>query len=227
MATTTNLGITLLETSTNTPEVPLNAAITTLDVQAASNAAIIFQRRNSTTIGLTWGYHGGTMLVDGVLTTISAGTVALTNAATNYVEATRAGVVSRNTTGFTVGQIPLYEVVTAGSVVTSYTDRRSWDQPMHVAGRLSRSISSDANITLTAAEARNQILEFTSSVSLTATRNVQVPLAAQIWIVRNATTGGQSLQFIGPTGTGVTVANGFRAIIYSDGTNVVRVTADT
>jgi hypothetical protein len=53
-----------------------------------------------------------------------------------------------------------------------------------------------------------------------------MPLAAQQWTVFNGTTGGFGVQFIGATGTGITVAAGKRAIVYSDGTNVVRVTAD-
>jgi len=99
-------------------------------------------------------------------------------------------------------------------------------QPLHVAGLLSRSMTADANITLTAAEARNQVLRFTSTISLTTTRDVIVPLAPQIWTVSNETTGAQSLRFIGATGTGITVANARRAIIFSDGTNIVRATAD-
>jgi hypothetical protein len=166
------------------------------------------------------------MLVDGALTAISNSSVALTASATNFVESTRAGSVSRNTTGFTAGRIPLYEVVTNATTVTSYTDRRAWVQPLHVAGLLSRSMTSDANITLTAAEARNQVLRFTSTVSLTTTRDVIVPLAPQIWTVSNETNGAQSLRFIGATGTGITVANARRAIIFSDGTNIVRATAD-
>jgi predicted flavoprotein YhiN len=51
-------------------------------------------------------------------------------------------------------------------------------------------------------------------------------LAPQIWVVDNSTTGGQSLQFIGATGTGVTVANARRAVIFSDGTNIVRASPD-
>lgn len=227
MATTTNLGITKLELSTAQPETVLNTALDILDAQAGANAALLFQRRNSTTTGLTWGYHGGTLLVDGVLSTIAGATVALTASATNFVQATRAGVVSTNTTGFTAGQIPLYEVVTGTATITSFTDRRSWDQVQHTAGRLVRSITSDANIVLTAAEARNTILEFTSTVSLTVTRNVQVPLAAQVWTVYNNTTGGQALQFIGPTGTGVPVQQGRRTSIYSDGTNVVAASSYT
>lgn len=189
----------------------------------AASPAMLFGRRASTTAALTWGHYGGDMLVDGVLTTIANGTVALTASATNYLEATRAGVVSKNTTGFTAGQIPLYEVVTDTSAVTSYTDRRAWVQPAHVAGRLAKSMT-DANTTLTAAEARNQILEFTGT--LTAQRDIVVPLAAQQWTVFNNTTGGFGLQFIGATGTGIVVAATKRAIVYADGTNVVRVTAD-
>ena len=192
----------------------------------AGSPAALFGRRASTCTGLTWGYYGGPMLVDGVLTVIANGTVALTASTTNYIEATRAGVVSKNTTAFTPGQIPLYTAVTGTSTITSWTEYRAWVQPTVVAGKLARVIASDANITLTWAESANDILQFTSSVSLTTTRNVVVPLAARQWTVYNGTTGAQSLQFIGASGTGITVANGKRAIIYADGTNVVRVTAD-
>lgn len=200
--------------------------VTANDLFDAGSPATLFGRRASTSSGLTWGFYGGDMLVDGVLTAISNGTVVLTASATHFVEASRAGVVSSNTTGFTAGRIPLYEVVAGTSSITSYTDRRNWVQPVHVAGLLARSMTADANITLTAAEARNQVLRFTSTVSLTATRDVIVPLAPQIWVVSNETTGAQSLRFIGATGTGITVANARRAIVFSDGTNVVRATAD-
>ena len=190
--------------------------------------ASLFGRQASTSNLLTWGYYGGYMVVDGVLTSISDGTVSLTASNTNYIEATRAGVVSANTTGFTAGSIPLYSAVADGTTVTSYIDYRALPvSGNYVAGKLAKSMASDANVTLTAAEARNNILVMTSGVSLTATRNVVLPLSAQQWTVFNNTTGGQSLQFIGATGTGITVANAKRAIIYADGTNIVRVTADT
>lgn len=192
----------------------------------AASPATIFGRRASTCAGLTWGYYGGTMLVDGALTAIANGTLTLTASQTNYIQATRSGVVSSNTTGFTAGAIPLYTAITGASSVTSYTDHRAWVQPAGVAGKLARVMAADANITLTQAEAINNILQLTSSVSLTVTRNVVVPLAPQQWTVYNGTTGAQSLQFIGASGTGITVANGKRAILYADGTNVVRVTAD-
>ena len=187
----------------------------------AASPATSFGRRQSTTSGLTWGYYGATLTVDGALTQIANSTVALTASTTNYVEATRAGVVSKNTTGFTAGSVPLYSVVTGASTVTSYTDYRLQSVPY--TGRMAKAMS-DANTTLTAAEARNQIIEFTGT--LTAARNIVMPLAAQQWTVFNGTTGGFGVQFIGATGTGITVAAGKRAIVYSDGTNVVRVTAD-
>jgi hypothetical protein len=183
-----------------------------------------FGGRRQSSSGLSWDYFGGRILVDGVSTAIANGTVTLDASTTNYVESTRAGVVSKNTTGFTAGSIALYKVVTGSATVTSYEDHRPW---LKLApGKLARAIASDANITLTHAEALCDILEFTSGVSLTATRNVVLPLAAKQYTVFNNTTGGQSLQFIGASGTGVTVASGKRAIIYADGTNIVRVTAD-
>ncbi len=199
------------------------------DLFNAGSPATLFARRgNNVSSGLNWFYYGGTILVDGVFTLIANNTVALVLSAstTNYIEATRAGVVSKNTTSFTAGSIPLYTAVTGASSVTSYTDNRAWVLPAGVAQRSAIVMASDANITLSQAQAVCTILSVTSSVSLTTTRNVVVPLAAQQWTVYNGTTGAQSLQFIGPSGTGITVANGKRAILYSDGTNVVRVTAD-
>lgn len=193
------------------------------ELMNAVSPAALFGRRQSTS-GLSWDYFGGRFLVDGVSTTVTNGTVTLTASTTNYVEATRAGVVSKNTSAFTPGSIALYKVVTGTATVSSYEDHRPW---VRIApSRLAKSLASDANYTLLHAEALPDILEFTSAVSLTATRNIVMPLAAKQYTVFNNTTGAQSLQFIGVSGTGITVANGKRAIIYADGTNVVRAGAD-
>jgi len=183
-----------------------------------------FGGRRQSSSGLSWDYFGGRILVDGISTAIANGSTTLTASSTNYVESTRAGVVSKNTTAFTPGSIALYKVITGANTVTSYEDHRPWLKL--ATGKLARSITTDANITLTHAESLNDILEFTSSATLTATRNVVIPLMAKQYTVFNNTTGAQALQFIGATGTGITVANGMRAIIYADGTNVVRLTSD-
>lgn len=205
--------------------------ITANDLFNAGSPATLFARRESLCAGagLNWFYYGGPLLIDGVLTVIDNNTaaLALSASATNYIEATRAGVVSKNTTAFTPGSIPLYTAVTGTGSVTSYADKRAWILPAGVTHRASIVMASDANVTLTQAQAVADILSVTSSVSLTATRNVVVPLAPQQWTVYNGTSGAQSLQFIGASGTGITIANGKRAILYADGTNVVRVTADT
>lgn len=187
----------------------------------ASSPALIFGRRQSTCSGLTWGYYGGTIAVDGTRAQIANGTLALTASATNYIESTRAGVVSKNTSGFTAGMWPLYSVTTGAATVTSYIDYRL--QAYQVCGKLAKSMT-DANAILTRAEAENNILEFTGA--LTAQRNITVPLGAQQWTVFNNTTGGVDLMIIGATGTGVPIGMGKHAIVYSNGTNVVRATAD-
>jgi hypothetical protein len=87
----------------------------------------LYGRRASTTSGLTWGYYGGVFAADATSRTVIAnGTVALTASTTNYVEAdTTTGAVSVNTTAFTSGKLPLYEIVTGASTVTSYEDWRT------------------------------------------------------------------------------------------------------
>lgn len=87
--------------------------------------------------------------------------------------------------------------------------------------------ASDANRTATAADYSGDYLVVTSGVSLTATRNLVLPDSpGASFDVFNGTTGAQSVQFIGSSGTGVTVANGKRARIRKDSTNYVRITAD-
>lgn len=93
-----------------------------------------------------------------------------------------------------------------------------------IAGVVTYNIGSDANFTLTvsdatSSDARHAVIKFTS-VSLSATRTCTfAPDDLQkVWVVINATTGGQSLTFKqGSSGATVTVANGESAIIYSDG----------
>jgi hypothetical protein len=213
----------MADLSTNLNLVTVNTAGATVQANGlfdAASQAMLFARNSQTSTALTWGFYGGMLNIDGTLTRIANGTVALTASQTNFVEATRAGVVSANTTAFTAGRIPLYQVTAGAVTVTNYLDLRI---PPVATARLQLAMT-DANTTLNAAQARCRILRFTGT--LTAQRNIVVPLAEQEWIVNNATTGGFGLQFIGATGTGVVVAAARHAIVYSDGTNVVRVTAD-
>lgn len=95
-----------------------------------------------------------------------------------------------------------------------------------IAGLAAVNFSSDANVTLSANngaddEARCAILSCTSSGSLTATRDVIVPTSSKPYIVFNNTTGGQSIRVKTSAGTGITIPNGRRQLVYCDGTNVV------
>lgn len=83
----------------------------------------------------------------------------------------------------------------------------------------------DADYTLTALngsvdQARNAILRFTSIGSLSATRNVFIPAAEKTYIIKNDTTGSQSITVKTSSGTGVTVIAGGTTFVYCDGTNV-------
>lgn len=213
---TTNLD--LIAQSQASKEVTANALFD------AGSPAVLFGRRASLCSGLNWFYYGGTMLVDGVLTVISnnAAALVLSASATNYIEATRAGVVSKNTTAFTPGSIPLYTAVTGASTVTSYTDQRAWVQPLHITGRASVAVTT-ADVTLTQAQAACRYLTITGV--LTGNRNVIVPAGWEGIIYCN-NTGAYTTTIKTAAGAGVVVAQTKRAILLADGTNVVRVTAD-
>ncbi|HEY1646290.1 MAG TPA: hypothetical protein VGF75_08105 [Candidatus Saccharimonadales bacterium] len=78
----------------------------------------------------------------------------------------------------------------------------------------------DADHNLTADEWAANFLDITSSVSLTATRNIVAPLnIGQQFTITNSTIGGQAIQIIGATGTGVNIPNGNSLVVYCDGTN--------
>jgi microcystin-dependent protein len=106
-----------------------------------------------------------------------------------------------------------------------------WGQTTNnnLGGLLEQAVSGVITITMTDAnytmsnfngvvdEARNQVLVVTGT--LTATRNLVAPLVEKTYIVKNSTTGSQSIQIIGSSGLGVTIPNGITAYVYCDGTN--------
>lgn len=98
------------------------------DLSGTMDLAEVFNENADTTTGLTWGYKAGTIRADEVITTVAAGTLALVDDATNYVEINSSGTVSRNTTSFTQGQIPIRQITTVGGSQTVSTDKRSWFQ---------------------------------------------------------------------------------------------------
>jgi hypothetical protein len=87
--------------------------------------------------------------------------------------------------------------------------------------------TTDADLTITLTDsnasqvARNFALNVTSSGSLTATRNLIVPTLQKPYLIQNSTTGSQSIVVKTSAGTGITVPNGARTLVYADGTNVV------
>jgi hypothetical protein len=91
----------------------------------AASPSMVFGRRSSSTALLTWGYYGGAIVMSGVVSIIPNATIALSANTTNYVEVTNAGVVSRNSVGFTAGRTPLYRVITGATTVTAYYDHRT------------------------------------------------------------------------------------------------------
>ncbi|WP_300338255.1 hypothetical protein [Accumulibacter sp.] len=220
-SSTTNLD--LIAQSQSSKEITANALFD------AGSPATLFGRRASLCSGLNWFYYGGVMLVDGVLTTISnnVAALALSASTTNYIEATRAGVVSKNTVGFTGGSIPLYTVVTGAASVTSYTDNRAWVAPAYLPGNGSVAVTAvDVDLTAPANADKARCSYLTTTGVLTGNRNVIVPNSWQAVMFCN-NSGAFTTTFKTAAGTGVVVAQGKRAVLVADGTNVVRVTPDT
>lgn len=82
---------------------------------------------------------------------------------------------------------------------------------------------SDTNKTLTALdgsidESRNMVITLTGTLS--ATRNVIIPSVDKMYLIRNSTSGGQSVLVKTASGSGATVPNACTVALYCDGTNV-------
>lgn len=191
---------------------------------AASRAAD-FGRRASTSSGLTWGFHGTPRwYINATATAKANGTIALTASSTRYVAADRALAITQNATAFPAAGLALFRAVTGTDTVTSYEDHRD---PHHINrflyGRFVLAME-NANKTLTYEQAMCESMELTGA--LTALRDVIVPLVPRSYIVFANTSGGFGIRVISTSGTGITIADGKRAIVECDGTNVVRITAD-
>lgn len=200
-------------------ETQSNKSVTVNENFEAVSPAAAFGIKRELTVGLTFAYYGGQLWIDGVLTTIADGTLSLTGSATNYVERTHAGVVSKNTTGFTAGLVPLYELVTSTTAITTTTDRRIPNTPFK--GLVSVALSgSPSSITLTAAQARADIIELTGSLS--SNWSVILPAIKSAWIIFNNTSGTGTVSVKTASGSGIDVTQGKKAILYGDGTNILR-----
>ncbi len=194
----------------------------------AGSPATLFGRRAAGSSGLTWAVYGGKVRNGAVQTTLANASVTLTANATNFVEfdpanvATNSGV-STNTTGFTAGREPLYEVVTnSGGTVTSYVDRRTWGAP--ALDRATIAVGGGANVTLTALQCLAEIIELTGA--LTANIAVIVPNSWSLKVIRNLTSGAFTVTVRTSAGTGPTIAQARSALVYANGTDVIRVTPD-
>lgn len=83
-------------------------------------------------------------------------------------------------------------------------------------------IIGNANFTLLPNQYSNYFLNITSSVSLTAQRNIIAPNnQGQTFVVKNTTSGGFAIQIIGSSGTGVSITNGQTITVLFDGINYI------
>jgi len=100
---------------------------------------------------------------------------------------------------------------------------RGRDQESYV----TRNVAGSANVTLSIDDARGKIISLTGL--LTGNINVILPVVAEdaglAWIVRNQTTGAFSLTVKTVSGTGIVIPQGCSCGIYTDGVNVLDLTA--
>lgn len=190
-----------------------------------SIAAWFAKRRAST--GLTWQYTGvDRWYINASPVAKANSSITLTASSTRFLQADRALAVTE-TSGATMSadKLALYKNTTSGSAVTAQEDHRD---PHHLVrflyGRFVLAMA-DANQTLSYEQAMCESMELTGALG--ALRDVIVPTVPRVWTVYANTSGGHGVRVKTSAGTGVTIADGKRAIVECDGTNVVRITPDT
>jgi hypothetical protein len=87
-------------------------------------------------------------------------------------------------------------------------------------GKLDKDVSGSTDVTLSAAEANNMVINLTGA--LTADIDVILPVGAssRLWAVTNNTIGAYTVTMKGALGAGAVVAQGSKALFGQDGTNV-------
>lgn len=127
------------------------------DVATARTLADTLDENPATTTGLTWGYKDGQIRIDNSVVSVTASTIALTDDATNYVEVNTSGTVTKNTSAFTSGYIPVREIVCASGVQTDSTDKRSWFNTMPIASTAEVLLGQNTQKIVTPASLRNNL----------------------------------------------------------------------
>jgi fibronectin-binding autotransporter adhesin len=98
-----------------------------------------------------------------------------------------------------------------------------------ISGYVSIAITGDTtlttNVTGVTCQARHAIIKLTGSLSSNA--NIIVPDLAKIWVINNATTGGQTVTVKTANDAGVVISNGKTGIIYCDGADVLEAGTST
>lgn len=105
----------------------------------------VFGKAHATTTGLTWGYNGGRW--GG--TSITEGTLTLTNATTNYIVVDRSTGAISVSTAVTNWNNPslyarVYQLTTAGSAVTATQDHRAGPYGVHGSAPSVRAVNSQS-----------------------------------------------------------------------------------
>jgi hypothetical protein len=129
-----------------------------------------FSRDPDNDSGLTFAYKAGRLFNGTAIVSVAAGTVLLSSSTTNYVEVSRAGVVSKNTVGFTAGSIPLYEITTGASTITAVANRKTLLSSLPNGGW--------PGSTLSVAAATKELLVYLGAIPVTASFSLVVPATA-------------------------------------------------
>ena len=215
MSNIPNLDISYLQSAQAQKEVTTNTALQVLDAFAGVSSITVVNGTNSPTEAVC---QAGLLILTGALT--AAANVVIPNTLgkrTRVLNLCTGASVTVQPYGFTA--VPcaynVFEDVWPGAATGQGSGQRT--------AFASVAVASSAQ-SLTVAQQAASIIEFTGA--LTAATSITFSAVAGIWAINNATTGAYTLTLTTGSGTTVNVGQGMHAIVYCDGSQIVRATAD-
>ena len=212
------LNITTLSSGQSQKEVTVNDALTILDIGAGALVKSLAGLSGSQTLTVAEGQTGVIILTgapSAAVTVIIPSSVVRFVFAINLTTGAKTITIQhQGQTGVTLspGELtPVWPTVSQGQGISNVGRRRSLT-------------ATSGTLTLTDEEAHSRSIVVTGSPGTNV--NVIVPVAYREYVFFSNLSGGFTITVKTSAGTGVTIANGKRAIVEADGTNVVRITAD-
>ena len=200
-------GLTVITAKLNTAHPVTSLSVTPTTIDATYRAKTVVWTGGAGTLNLTASATLGNNFFF-LVTNQGTGVLTLTPNGSETIDGSASATLNQQESLIAITNGSNFFTVGHGRTVSSSTTR------------LLKSVAGNTDVTLSAVEAANQIIEFTGA--LTGNINVIFPVTVATYFLLNNTSGAFSLTAKTAAGTGIAIEAADRVIVHCDGTNIVR-----